>query len=517
MPIINSIVSWLMTKRMHQIDFFKKYPFDIQQETLLKIIKTSINTEWGKKYDYRAINSIEEFKKRVPLQDYESLKPYINRMRNGENNILWHSNIKWFAKSSGTTSDKSKFIPVSKESLENCHLKAGKDIYAIYTANYPETKIFKGKCLILGGSLNSHRMTSSHPMTYVGDISAIYIKNLPFWTQFNRTPDNSIVLMDEWEEKFHKIAQATINVNVTNMAGVPSWTLVLIKHIFETTGKNNLLEIWPNLELFVHGGVNYTPYREQFKKIIPSDKMNYLETYNATEGFFTIQDEPASDDMLLMLDYGIFYEFIPVEKSPSQTLPKGEGFLDIKTLSLDEVELNTNYALVISTNAGLWRYIIGDTVKFTSKFPFKIKISGRIKHFINAFGEELIIDNAEKALKIACEKTNALISEYTAAPVYMSDNKKGAHQWLIEFERAPENLEYFIFTLDDALKSLNSDYEAKRYKNLTLDMPDVVKIKTGVFYQWLKEKGKLGGQNKVPRLANNRDYVDELLEIQLKV
>lgn len=515
MPIINSIISGLMKKRLKQIERFKKYPFDVQQETLLKIIKTAINTEWGKKYDYKSINSIEEFKKRVPLQDYESLKPYINRLRNGENNILWHSNIKWFAKSSGTTSDKSKFIPVSKESLENCHFRGVKDVLAIYTANYPDTNLFTGKGLTLGGS---HQINNINNKSYFGDLSAVLIQNLPFWAQFIRTPDISITLMDDWEKKIHKTAQATINVNVTNIAGVPSWTLVLIKHIFETTGKNNLLEIWPNLELFIHGGVSFTPYREQFKNIIPSDKMNYLETYNASEGFFAIQDEPASDDMLLMLDYGIFYEFIPVENIHNESLAMvGQVEIPDYTVSLDEIELNKNYALVISTNGGLWRYIIGDTIKFTSKFPFKIKISGRIKHFINAFGEELIIDNAEKALKIACEKTNALIREYTAAPVYMSDNKSGAHQWLIEFERAPENLEYFTLTLDDALKSLNSDYEAKRYKNLTLALPDVIEIKTGVFYQWLKEKGKLGGQNKVPRLANNRDYVDELLKINRKL
>jgi len=501
MPIINSIISWLNVKRVYQINFFKQYPVDVQKETLLKLLDKAKNTEWGIKYNYKSIQSIEEYKQRVPLQDYESLKPYIDRLRDGEQNLLWYEKIKWFAKSSGTTNNKSKFIPVSNESLEECHFRGGKDTLAIYTENYPETKIFKGKSLTLGGS---HHINNFNSESYYGDLSAILIQNLPFWVELIRTPNVSITLMEKWEEKIEQMAQATVKENVTNIAGVPSWTLVLLKHVLELSKKNNLLEVWPNLELFIHGGVSFSPYKEQFKKIIPSEKMNYIETYNASEGFFSIQDDPNYEDMLLMLDYGIYYEFIPIENVNDE---------NPNVLSLDQVEINKNYAMVISTNGGLWRYIIGDTVKFTSKYPFRINITGRIKHFINAFGEELIIDNAEKALQIACEKTNSYIREYTAAPVYMKDNSKGAHQWLFEFEKPPKNIEYFAEVLDNALKSLNSDYEAKRYKNMTIDFPIITCVKYGTFYKWLKLKGKLGGQHKIPRLANSRDYIDELLQI----
>jgi hypothetical protein len=501
MPIINSIVSWLNVKRNYQIEFFKKYPVDVQKETLFKLLNKAKDTEWGLKYDYKSITSVGKYKERVPLQDYESLKPYIDRLREGEQNLLWYEKIKWFAKSSGTTSEKSKFIPVSNESLEDCHFRGGKDTLAIYTENHPETIIFKGKGLTLGGS---HHINNFNNESYYGDLSAILIQNLPFWAEFIRTPNVSIALLEEWEDKIEQMAKSTVNENVTNIAGVPSWTLVLIKHILKITQKESLLKVWPNLELFTHGGVSFIPYREQFRKLIPSEKMNYMETYNASEGFFSIQDEPSSDDMLLMLDYGIYYEFIPIENIYDE---------NPKVLSLDEVDLNKNYALVISTNGGLWRYVIGDTIKFTSKFPFKIIITGRIKHFINAFGEELIIDNAEKALQVACEKTNSFIREYTAAPICMEDNTKGTHQWLFEFEKRPENIEYFAEVLDNALKSLNSDYEAKRYKNMTIDFPEIVCLKDGIFYKWLKQKGKLGGQHKIPRLANTREYVDELLKI----
>jgi len=505
MPFINSIISWLNVKRLHQIDLFKKYPIDVQRETLIKLLRRAENTEWGRQYDYKSIKTIKEYKKRVPLNDYESLKKYVIRLRHGEQNLLWDTDIKWFAKSSGTSSDKSKFIPVSRDAFEDCHFRAGKDVLAIYTENNPNTNIIKGKMLVLGGS---HQINNFSNESYYGDLSAVLIQNLPFWAEFIRTPRSAIALMAEWDKKIDKMASATIKRNITNIAGVPSWTLVLIKHILEKTGKKSLLDVWPNLELFVHGGVSFIPYKEQYKKLIPSEKMNYLETYNASEGFFAIQDDSASDDMLLMLDYGIFYEFIPLEKIDDK---------NPKTISLDEVELNKNYALVISTNSGLWRYIIGDTIKITSKYPFKIKITGRIKNFINAFGEELIIDNAENAIKIACEKTGSEVREYTAAPIYIDDDQKGGHEWLFEFEKKPGNPEYFTEVLDNALKSLNSDYEAKRYKNMTLDMPKITILKDGIFYQWLKEKGRLGGQNKIPRLANERKYVEELLAINDKM
>ena len=500
MALINSLVSWFNTKRLSQIDFFKNHPIETQMETLTQLIDQASNTEWGKKYNFKNIHSLAEFQERLPITTYESVEGYIDRLRKGEQNIFWPSEIKWFAKSSGTTNSKSKFIPVSKEALEDCHFRGGKDILAIYTSLFPETGILKGKGLTLGGS---HQINNINNDSYYGDLSAIIIQNLPFWADFIRTPDTSIVLMEEWEEKLNLMTEATLNENVTSLSGVPSWFLVLLKHILQVSGKSNIHEIWPNLELFVHGGVSFTPYREQYKNILPSENMNYLETYNASEGFFGIQDDPFDDSMLLMLDYGIYYEFIPLE------------FIDDenpKVISLEDVELYQNYAIIITTNGGLWRYQIGDTIFFTSKEPFKFKISGRTKLFMNAFGEEIIIDNAEKAVQTACLKTNSIVKEYTAAPIFMASNQKGTHQWLIEFEKAPNNIDEFTFVLDNALMSVNSDYEAKRYKSITLVKPQVTIAKPGLFYQWLKEKGKLGGQNKVPRLSNNRSLIDELLE-----
>ena len=505
MQIINSIVTWINFKRVYQIDLFKKFPFDAQQEVLFKLIDQAKNTQFGKKHHFGSIRSIKQFQERVPIQTYDTLKPYIDRLMQGEQNLLWPTDIKWFAKSSGTTSDKSKFIPVSAESLEECHFRGGKDVLALYTINYPETEVFSGKGLTLGGS---HQINRINNESYYGDLSAILIENLPFWAHFIKTPSQEIALMSEWEEKLGKITEATIKENVTSIAGVPSWTLVLLKYILQKTGAKNILEIWPNLELFTHGGVSFQPYREQFKILIPKEKMNYMETYNASEGFFAIQDYPTRDDMLLMLDYGIFFEFIPFEE-----LEKENPI----ALHIDEVELNKNYAIVISTNSGLWRYMIGDTVIFTSKYPHKIKISGRTKHFINVFGEEVIIDNAENALKLACEKTGAMIKDYTAAPVYMGTQTKGAHQWLIEFEHEPSNFDEFVKVLDLSLQQVNSDYEAKRYKSITLEQLTVIKAKPNLFYQWLKEKGKVGGQNKVPRLSNSRQYIDELLELNNRI
>jgi len=500
MALINSVLAWLMKKRMHQIELFIKYPLEVQNEWLKKLLSSAKDTEWGKTYDYKSIANAEKFKERVPLNDYESLKPFIIRMQKGEQNILWNSDIKWFAKSSGTTGDKSKFIPVSEEALEECHYKGGKDLLSIYCNNNPDTHLFDGRGLAMGGS---HHISEVNNEAYYGDVSAIIIQNLPFWAEFIRVPDISIALMDEWESKIEKMAESTINHNVTSISGVPSWTLLLIKRILEITGKRNLLEVWPNLELYFHGGVSFSPYREQFKQFIPSDMMHYVETYNASEGFFGIQDRNDANDMLLMLDYGIFYEFIPYEQL---------GKENPQAVQLDQVQTGINYAIVISTNAGLWRYMIGDMVEFTSLYPFRIRITGRTRNFINAVGEELIIENAEKALAIACEKTNAVINEYTAAPIYFEGNQNAAHEWLIEFENPPLNLDYFIETFDNALKSINSDYEAKRYHNMVLRPPVVKTLPQGTFYKWLKFKDKLGGQNKVPRLSNERKYVDEILK-----
>ncbi len=501
MPLITSIINWLNVKRVHQLDLIRKYPGEVQEETFAKLITKAAETEWGQKYGYGSISQIADFQKRVPIQTYEEVKPYINRLREGEQNLLWPGDIRWFAKSSGTTNDKSKFIPVSKESLEECHFKGGKDVLAIYCQNYPEARIFSGKGLTLGGS---HKIDNYNTQSYYGDLTAILIENLPFWTEFIRTPSHEIALLEKFEEKLERITRESIHENVTSIAGVPSWNLVMLKHILKETGASNILEIWPNLELFIHGGVSFIPYREQFRSVIPSDSMHYLEAYNASEGFFAIQDDPLSSEMLLMLDYGIFYEFIPVEQVNNP---------DPEVINIRDVEKDRNYALVISTNSGLWRYMIGDTIRFTSTFPHKIVITGRTRHFINVFGEEVIVDNADKALRIACDKTNAEITDYTAAPVYMSTSQQGAHEWLIEFSRPPGELDYFATLLDHALMSINSDYEAKRYRNLTLDKPVVHQAETGTFYQWMQSKGKLGGQHKVPRLSNERKYLEDLLEI----
>lgn len=501
MTLVNSFFTWIMKKRIHQIELFMKYPHEVQEEWLQNLIQTAKHTEWGKHYGYADIKTSDEFKNRVPIQNYDTLKPFIERMLAGEQSVLWPSEIKWFAKSSGTTNDRSKFIPVSEESLEECHFKGGKDLLSIYCNNRPETKIFTGKCLVLGGSSQVNQLNAD---ASYGDLSAVLIKNLPIWAEFYRTPDQSITLLENFEEKIEKMAQATLDVNVTNLSGVPTWNVVLAKRILELSGKSNLLEVWPNLELYFHGAVNFTPYREQFKQLIPSDQMYYLETYNASEGFFGIQDLPNSEELLLMLDYGIYYEFLPIENLHDE---------QPKTLSLDEVELGKNYALIISTNAGLWRYQIGDTIKFTSLAPYRIQITGRTKHFINAFGEELIIDNAEKALAKACAETKSAIREYTACPIYFKGNDAGAHEWIIEFEKAPENLQRFTEILDQNLRECNSDYDAKRYKDLALGFPKMHLAPNGTFYTWMKTRGKLGGQHKVPRLANERIYVEELLKL----
>ncbi len=499
--LVNSFISWRMKKRFHQIELFMKYPHEVQNETFFDLLHKAKNTEWGKRYGYGDIKSYETFKNRVPLHFYESIIDDVNRVRAGETNVMWPGEIKWFAKSSGTTNDKSKFIPVSEESIEDCHFKGGKDLLSMYCHNNPQTKIFSGQSLRLGGStfVNDARNES-----YYGDVSAIIIENLPFWVEMRSTPNNEISLMDEWESKIEAIAETTINDDVSSLAGVPSWMLIMAKRVLEKTGASSLLEVWPNLEMYMHGGVNFNPYRKQFHELIPDANFKYIETYNASEGFFGIQDQSNSHELLLMLDFGIFYEFIPMD------LFDGE---DSPTIPLSEVQLHKNYALVISTNAGLWRYIVGDTVRFTSISPYRVQVSGRTKHFINAFGEELIIENAEDALKLACEITGAKVNEYTAAPVYIEDRQSGGHEWLIEFEDKPGDIHQFTRILDDRLKELNSDYEAKRHKDMILLPPVLRCARKNLFYDWLKQKGKLGGQHKVPRLSNNRKHLENLLSM----
>jgi hypothetical protein len=477
-----------------------KYPVEVQEELFEKLIKSAALTEFGIDHSFLSIKTVEDFKKAVPVRSYEDFKPYIDRLRDGEQGVLWPSKLKWFAKSSGTTSGRSKYIPVTKEALEDCHYAGGKDLLALYYHQNPEAKLYSGKHLVMGGSSSINHYSKD---CYTGDLSSIIIRNLPIWVELRRTPNREIALMDNWEEKIQRIAQLTMHEDVHLVAGVPSWTLVLFNRILELTGKKHMVDVWPNLEMFMHGGVSFKPYHQQFEQVIGKEGMHYVETYNASEGFFGIQDRMGSDDLLLMLDYGIFYEFMPMEEIDKP---------DPQTLSLEEVEINKNYALVISTNAGLWRYLIGDTVKFTSINPYRIQVSGRTKHFINVFGEELIVENAADAIQHASSATESRVTDYTVAPIFMENGDSGKHEWLIEFETEPESLEGFIKQLDLRLQELNSDYAAKRSANLTLSLPEVRILPKGTFYNWLKSKGKLGGQHKVPRLCNERKYADDILE-----
>ncbi len=501
MALFNSILSWVMKKRIHQIELFIKYPYDVQQEWLETLLAKAKDTEYGKKHGFSSISNYDDYVGKVPVVSYEQLYPQIDRLLKGEQNILWPSDITWFAKSSGTTNDRSKFIPVSNEALDDCHYKGGKDMLSIYFNNNPNAQMFDGKGLVIGGS---HHPNPEDPnsKTYYGDVSAVLLKNLPWWAEIARTPSLEIALMDEWEIKIDKMIESTSNQNVTNLSGVPTWLVVLIEKILERKNVSNLLEVWPNLEVFFHGAVSFTPYRELFKKFIPSDSMKYLETYNASEGFFGIQDTDIQGEMLLMLDYGIFYEFIPVDQSEDQ---------NPKTVTLENVEIGKNYVVVITTNAGLWRYKIGDTVKFTSTSPHRIKITGRTKHFINAFGEELVIENAERAIAEACKKTQSTIDNFTAAPNYIGNRKAGCHEWVIEFITPPDDLDRFGQILDEKLRELNSDYDAKRHKDIALQPPLIHNAPKSTFFNWMKKRAKLGGQNKVPRLANDREYMDDLL------
>ena len=472
----------------------------IQDRIFRKLIQAAASTEWGNKYDYRHIGSYTDFQ-RVPIQTYEDIKSYVDRMRHGEENILWPGKVIWYAKSSGTTNDKSKFIPVSKDGLHHIHYQGGTDAVALYLQQNPESRFFSGKGLILGGS---HSPNYNVKDSLVGDLSAILIQNINPLVNFIRVPSKEIALLNEFEEKVERIAETTVQENVTNLSGVPSWMLAVIKRILEKTGKKHLNEVWPNLEVFFHGGVSFTPYREQYKALIPSDKMHYMETYNASEGFFGLQNDMSDPAMMLMIDYEVFYEFIPLEEidNPHPNI-----------VPLTGVEIGRNYAIVISTSCGLWRYILGDTVKFTQKDPYKFIITGRTKHFINAFGEELMVDNAEKGLARACAETGAQVLEYSAAPVFMDANAKCRHQWLIEFSVMPDSLDKFHRILDQSLQEINSDYEAKRHKDITLQELELIVARPNLFHDWLKMKGKLGGQHKVPRLSNTRDNIEEMLKL----
>ncbi|WP_345374096.1 GH3 auxin-responsive promoter family protein [Algivirga pacifica] len=498
---INSAVNWYFKRRMEDIEFFMRNPLEAQDRIFNQLLSSAQNTEWGKKYQYREIKDIYQYQQQVPVSAYEDLYPYIERMMKGEQNILWSSKITCFSKSSGTTNARSKFIPVSEEAFEETHYKTGKDMLSIFVTKYPDTKMFSGKSLAIGGTYQENEQFKD---SYYGDVSGLIMKNLPFWAEYLRSPSKEVALMDEWEAKIERLAEATIKENITNLAGVPTWTLVLMERILEMTGKKDISEVWPNLEVFFHGAVAFGPYRESFKSLISNPKMRYVDVYNASEGYFGIQDTDRHDELLLMLDNGIYYEFIPMEEWDNE---------HPKTVTLADVEIGKNYAMLISTNAGLWRYKIGDTVRFTSTDPYRIKISGRTKHFINAFGEEVVIENAEMGITKACQMTGALVKNFTAAPIYLEAGKKGGHEWVIEFDKDPSDFDLFCKVLDQTIQEVNSDYEAKRWKDIALLPPVVHHAPSGTFYNWMKGRGKLGGQNKVPRLANHREYMDSLLEL----
>jgi len=481
------------------MELFMRYPHDVQNEVLQRLLAKAKTTAWGEQYGYANLQGPQDFAEKVPLNTYEDLFPWIQRSMEGESSVLWPGDIRWFAKSSGTTNDRSKFIPVSEAALQDCHFKGAKDLLSVYCNRRPDNAIFEGKCLTIGGSQAINPLNSN---SYTGDLSALLMHNQPFWADFIRTPDLSVALMDDWEKKMDRIIEETIKENVTNMAGVPTWILLICRQILERTGKQNMLEIWPRMEVYFHGGVGFHPYRAQFQRLFPSEQTWYLETYNASEGFFGLALEPHRDEMLLMLDYGIYYEFIPLEEidDPQPTV-----------LRLDQVQTQRAYALVISTNSGLWRYQIGDTVTFTSTQPYTIRVLGRTRSFINAFGEELMAENAETAIGAASKACGAQVRDYTAAPLFLEQGHAGLHQWLIEFETAPDNLQRFVQILDENLRLCNSDYDAKRHKNLALLEPEVVVLPEGTFYQWLASRNKLGGQHKVPRLANHREIVEAIL------
>ena len=500
LSIKNNIISTIIKKRIKNINQFIQDPNKYQKNILKYLVQKGRGTKFGIEHNFKKITNYKSFKYQIPIKTYEELEPYIKRIREGEKNILWPGKITLFAKSSGTTNNKSKFIPITKEALSDCYFKAGKDMLSLYENNFPKTNLYNGKGLMLGGSI-----TKPHKTAYKeGDISAVLLDQFPFWINYHRVPDIKTAVMKQWDKKLNAIANQAINENITNLTGVPSWMLILLKRVLEISNKKNILEVWPNLELYMHGGVNFDPYKKQFEALIPNKKMNYLEGYNASEGFFAVQDKTPSEGLLLMLNYGIFFEFIPMEE-----YRKGER----TAIDISHVKLNTNYALVITTNSGLWRYLIGDVIQFTTLHPFRIKIVGRTKNSINTFGEELMVHNTDVAINRSCKKYNCIIKEYTVAPIFIN-KESGGHQWFIEFEKKPKKLDLFMKELDSQLMQLNSDYEAKREDNIILKFPELIILENNEFYIWLKENNRLGGQYKIPRLTENRTMANRIISIQ---
>ncbi|MCB2410416.1 GH3 auxin-responsive promoter family protein [Hymenobacter lucidus] len=502
--MIDSILTWTVQRRLASIDHFRQHPHEVQARVLQELLLKARATEWGQRYGFADAPNAAEFARRVPISSYEALYPAIERVLRGEPDVLWPGRVQWFAKSSGTTNARSKFIPVTREALHECHYRAGRDMTALATALYPENRVLAGKTLSLGGTHAPNPFRPDEADSRVGDVSAVIMQNLPSWAEYLRTPPLELALLDEWEEKIERIARHVLTVDVSVLAGVPTWMIVLLRRVTELAGASNITEVWPNLSLFLHGAVAFGPYRELFRQLIPSEQMSYLEIYNASEGYLALQDQRGSEDLLLLLDHGIYYEFMPLDQFDAE---------HPQAVPLDQVELGKTYALVLSTNAGLWRYSIGDTVRFTSLAPYRIRITGRTKHFLNAFGEEVVIENADAAIAAACRATGTTVRDYTAAPIYFdaSAASRGGHQWLIEFSQPPQQPERFTAVLDQKLRELNSDYDAKRHRNLALEPPMLTVASTGTFTRWLASKGKLGGQHKVPRLSNSREIIEEVL------
>ncbi|WBO86660.1 GH3 auxin-responsive promoter family protein [Hymenobacter yonginensis] len=505
MPVINGILSWAVQRRLASIYHFRDNPMEVQHTVLKELLHTARTTEWGRRYGFADRPTAGEFARRVPVSSYEQLVPDLERVMRGEADVLWPGRVQWFAKSSGTTNARSKYIPVTREALHQCHYRAGRDMVALSTLHYPEAQLLGGKTLSLGGTHTPNPLRPEDPTSRAGDVSAVIMQNLPAWAEYIRTPPLELALLDEWEEKIERIARHVQHQDVRALAGVPTWMIVLLRRVTELAGAANITEVWPNLRLFLHGAVAFGPYRELFRQLIPGPQMQYLEVYNASEGYLALQDEPDSEDLLLLLNHGIYYEFLPADQWDAA---------EPQTVPLEVVELGKSYALIISTNAGLWRYKIGDTVRFTSLRPYRIRITGRTKHFLNAFGEEVVVENAEAAMAAACQATAATVRDFTAAPIYFAgaaDGSRGGHQWLVEFLAPPHDAAHFAAVLDQTLRQLNSDYDAKRHRDLALVAPTLTVAAPGQFERWLARRGKLGGQHKIPRLSNSRDLLEEIL------